>query len=616
MEDIPDEQDEIKKEVVADKERLEQKEKERFIQTHKDKISFSFSWIAIIIRGIVGTCIAIFVFTQTHRIEDENTVSQFLLLTDHNDFVIQENVNSLIINLKYAGSLYSLLSKVSDHEFTEIISPQIKTKSYVKEIEWHSGPLSPDDYKTGLQKYAETALEKNIVVPYFEPGSDPDKNGPLMVTLFVPIKNQADQSSIGLVSATINFSELIMQSISPEHLDSTDIYVFRNINEIQQQLIYFFNAAQNPNPTIPASLKDALMLPFSHEQTISIGEEILVFVYVATPIYTEHTWQATIAASIAVLITSFIVVTAWILLEIEKRQFSNVLHEEHIQEIEGTIDMLEMTKNRLVAQENLASLGGLTAGIAHEIKNPLNFINNFSTLSIDLINEIDSFLIKYQQVGTNEERKDIYESISNLKQNISTIHEQGKRADNTIQRMLAHSRGKPGEWGLTDIHKLIDEYINLSYHGMRAKNSNFNVKIEKDFDPGVKEIEVVGNDMSRVFLNLLNNAFQSIEEKQRKAGAAYNNPTVSVKTQIIGNYLRIKIRDNGTGIEEKNKGNIFTPFFTTKPTGQGTGLGLSLSYNIIVREHGGSLTFDSTENEYCEFIITIPLQRKKEEVLA
>lgn len=611
-----DEQQEIKKEADADKQRLEQKEQERLNQSHKDKISFSFSWIAIIVRGIVGTCISIFIFTQIHRIEDENTMSQFLLLADHDDFVIQENINSLILNLKYAGSIYSILPKVSDHEFSEFISPQVMTKSYVKEVIWHSLPFNPKEYEPQLLKSAKMALKEKKVIPHFYGISNPHKTTDLFITLFVPISKNMHDTALGMVIATINFSKLIKESLSPEYYNSADIFVFRETSPGKQQLIYFFNADDNPTITLPKSAKEVMLNPFTNQQKVTVGNETLIFAYQATPSYTAHTWQATIAAGIAVLITSFIVVTAWILLEIEKRQFSNVLYEEHIQEIEGTIDMLETTKNRLVAQENLASLGGLTAGIAHEIKNPLNFINNFSTLSIELINEIDAFLIKYQHIGTNEERKEIYESISNLKENISTIHEQGRRADNTIQRMLAHSRGKPGEWGMTDIHKLIEEYINLSYHGMRAKNSNFNVKIEKEFDPAVKMIEVVGNDMSRVFLNLLNNAFQSIEEKQRRVGSAYSNPTVNIKTQIIGNFLRIKIRDNGIGINEANKGNIFTPFFTTKPTGQGTGLGLSLSYNIIVREHSGSLTFDSTEGEYCEFIITIPLQRKKEEILS
>jgi len=611
--DAKQDDQEIKKEVVADKERLEQKEQERLNQAHKDKISFSFSWIAIIVRGIVGTCISIFIFTQTHRIEDENTTSQLQLLTDHNDFVIQENINSLILNLKYAGSLYSIFPKVTDHEFSEFISPQIMTKSYVKKINWHSLPLNQKDQNPEFLKTAQKALDTKKVIPYFYDTGNSNKTDDLITVLFVPIMNSNTNSPLGLVVATVNFTKLIKNSISPEYFNSAYIFVYRSLSDSKEQLIYFFNADGAPDVITGLSSKELTLIPFTSEQEISVGNESLIFSYQATPAYIAHTWQAIIAAGIAVLITSFIVVTAWILLEIEKRQFSNVLHEEHIQEIEGTIDLLETTKNRLVAQENLASLGGLTAGIAHEIKNPLNFINNFSTLSIELINEIDSFLIKYQHIGTSEERKDIYESISNLKENINTIHEQGKRADHTIQRMLAHSRGKPGEWGMTDIHKLLDEYINLSYHGMRAKNSSFNVKIEKDFDPVVKEINAVGNDMSRVFLNLLNNAFQSIEEKQRRVGSSYNNPSITVKTQILGNFLRIKIRDNGMGINEEHRGNIFTPFFTTKPTGQGTGLGLSLSYNIIVREHSGSLTYESTEGEYCEFIITIPLQRKKDE---
>ena len=158
----------------------------------------------------------------------------------------------------------------------------------------------------------------------------------------------------------------------------------------------------------------------------------------------------------------------------------------------------------------------------------------------------------------------------------------------------------------------IEEYLNLAYHGMRAKNPNFNVKMVKEFDTSIKQVEVVVNDLSRVFLNLLNNSLHALDERKKREGASYTNPTLTVSTQNIGNYIRIRIRDNGVGIKEKDKPNIFTPFFTTKATGFGTGLGLSISYNIIVREHGGSITFESEENEFTEFIITIPLQPKKE----
>jgi len=467
----------------------------------KDKINFSFSWAAIVVRGIVGTCISVFVYTQAHRIEDSDTLSQF--------------------------KIFSTLT----------------TQAIQKEL---------------------------------QQSADPD------------------------------FNAVVRNAVNTEYRDAARIYIFDN----QGALAAHFNGPAVEDPEALSTDE------FTQRLTLKLGDKQWEAVFLATPSFTAYTWQGAIAAGIGTFITLFIVVTAWILLEVEKRQFTHVLHEDHVHEMENTVDQLEITKNRLVAQENLASLGGLTAGIAHEIKNPLNFINNFSTLSGELIDTLENFIRKHQTAIEQNELDEMENSIMTLRENIRTIHEQGSRADSTIQRMLAHSRGKPGEWMMTDIHKLLEEYINFSYHGMRAKTSSFNVKIEKNFDRSIEKIEVVANDMSRVFLNLLNNAFQSVDEKRKKLGSDYR-PEVTITTQNVGNYFRIRIRDNGTGIKEENKGNIFTPFFTTKPTGLGTGLGLSLSYNIIVREHKGSLTFESKEGEFCEFIITIPKVAKKEkEVVA
>lgn len=608
----PPEED-IHADAQTDKVRLEEKEDERTNLAKKDKVSFTFSWVAIVFRGIVGACVSLFVFTQANRIENEDTLDRFHLLADHNIKAIEENFYFLTYELKNAGSIYRLFPDVTEAKFNSFTTPLIQENKYINEIKWLPLPLKQEDLSpeimVAVQKAVELKKTVSIVIP-LEASKDQPKDANIM--FFVPIFD-ADKNNIkGLAVASIDLGLLVSDNIHPQNIHSANIYVYDNTSDTPSNLLFFYDAETGLNDKPALKPNDLTKSEFTATRTVNIGDRNLTFLYDATPEFTEHTWQPTIAAGIGTFITIFIVVSAWILLEIEKRQFSDVLHEEHIQEIEGTIDLLETTKNRMVAQENLASLGGLTAGIAHEIKNPLNFINNFSTVSLDLINEIDLFLNKYHEIGTAEERDTIYESILSLKENVTIIHDQGERADNTIQRMLAHSRGKAGEWNITDIHKLLDEYISFSFHGMRAHNSNFNVKIEKEFNSSVKDIEVVSNDLSRVFLNLLNNAFQSIDEKRKKFNNAYTNPLVTIKTQTVGNYIRIRITDNGLGISEENKSNIFTPFFTTKPTGVGTGLGLSLSYNIIVREHGGSLTFDSKENEYCEFIITIPIQSKKE----
>lgn len=576
----------------------------------KEKVSFTFSWIAIIIRGIVGSLISWFVFTQAHRIEDENTMGRFLVLSSSTDRVIQININQMIHGLETIATLHTYQSDIDPRAVQRIVETKMRNNPFVKKIVWVQ-PNSPSiaAMPRGLSELLDKALEEKSlqavsIKKAVAPGDFPDAS----VHLFIPgLKNGA---ASGVVWAEIDLGELVRKSLDQEQKDAMNIFVFEN-GQNQSRLLYFYNAEPVKKIKLSDTRANLELGAFQSDKFIHFGSLTMNVTFSASTPYTVYTWQAAIAAGIGMFITSFIVVTAWILLEIEKRQFGHVLHEEHVQEMEGTVDQLETAKNRLVAQENLASLGGLTAGIAHEIKNPLNFINNFSMLSIDLVGEIEKCLQSNKDKLAPEANESMQEVIKTLADNIHTIHEQGKKADNTIQRMLAHSRGKPGEWIKTDIHKILDEYINFSFHGMRAKNATFKCRIDKEFDESVKDIECVQNDICRVFLNLLNNAFQAVEEKQRKGEPGYE-PQIFVKTKNIGNYLRIRIRDNGLGIGEENQSKIFTPFFTTKPTGVGTGLGLSLSYNIIVREHGGSLTFDTKENEFCEFIITIPLQPKKE----
>ncbi len=275
--------------------------------------------------------------------------------------------------------------------------------------------------------------------------------------------------------------------------------------------------------------------------------------------------------------------------------------------LEQTIKELRETRDRLIIQEKLASLGGLTAGIAHEIKNPLNFVNNFSELSLQVEEDLRQHLNHIQSSISPSEFEELQGLFDTLKLNISKIYEHGKRADSIVYNMLQHSRGMPGERVKTDVHKLLDEYITLSYHGMRARDTTFNVKIEKQYDQSLPPINLVPQEMCRVFLNLLNNAYYSVHQKkkQHSTDASYQ-PTVRITTEYHQNFITIKIWDNGLGISPTVFPKLFTPFFTTKPTGEGTGLGLSLSYNIVVQGHGGSLNAKSQEEEFAEFTITLP----------
>ena len=263
-----------------------------------------------------------------------------------------------------------------------------------------------------------------------------------------------------------------------------------------------------------------------------------------------------------------------------------------------SLENLRQTQNQLIQAEKMASLGELTAGIAHEIQNPLNFVNNFSEVNTELLDDVNKAL----DLGDISEVKDI---LKDVEMNMSKITFHGKRADAIVKGMLLHSRASSGQKIPTDINALADEYLRLSYHGLRAKDKSFNAQFDMDFDESLAEIMVVQQDIGRVFLNLFNNAFYSVSEKKKTAPVDYQ-PTVSVATRKKRNMIEIRIRDNGQGIPRKVIDKIFQPFFTTKPAGQGTGLGLSLSYDIITKEHGGKIELTTEVNEFTEFVIELP----------
>ncbi len=275
-------------------------------------------------------------------------------------------------------------------------------------------------------------------------------------------------------------------------------------------------------------------------------------------------------------------------------------------QLHATIEHLKTTQQQLVVQEKLASLGALTAGIAHEIKNPLNFVNNFAVLIVDLIEEVRAEIAKLKTIEGNEDvLGEVEELLKLLGQNAEKINHHGKRADSIVKSMMEHSRGSTGEREAVELNRLLDEAVNLTYHGLRAQNMDFNITIEKQYDAGIGSVPVVPQDLSRVFLNILNNACYAAHEKQLKVGGGFV-PTLSVSTQKRDENIEIRIRDNGTGIPAKVRDQIFNPFFTTKPTGKGTGLGLSISYDIIVQQHRGTIAVESKEGEFTEFVITLP----------
>jgi signal transduction histidine kinase len=288
----------------------------------------------------------------------------------------------------------------------------------------------------------------------------------------------------------------------------------------------------------------------------------------------------------------------------EVRAQAQTLQEQNV-ELEEKNAQIIRTQQQLIVQEKLASLGQLTAGIAHEIRNPLNFVNNFAQLSDDLIEELREDIAKHREKLPADTVDNIEAILSDLGQNLTRINEHGKRADGIVQGMLMHSRGQKGERGATKINALLDESAALAYHGLRAGDPTMNVVFEKHYDETAGEISAIPEDLGRVFLNVVNNACYAVNQRRAKSPAGYV-PTISLSTKNLGGEVEIRIRDNGTGMPEAVRDKVFNPFFTTKPTGQGTGLGMSLSYDIVVQAHKGTIRVESEEGSFTEFIIVLP----------
>ena len=287
-----------------------------------------------------------------------------------------------------------------------------------------------------------------------------------------------------------------------------------------------------------------------------------------------------------------------------KHSYVNVYGVDITEKIKAQ-EEVEETNQELIQAEKMSSLGVVISGIAHEIRNPLNFVNNFAELSSELTQELLEELQDQKEKIDSDSLEEIEDILDNLEQNLSRIDQHGKRADSIVNGMLLHSRGVSGEHALTDLNALLEEYVNLAYHGLRAQDTNFNITIERDYDESLEMVDVVPQDISRVFLNMLNNACYAAHQRVQEAEEGFT-PTLWVSTKDVSDQVQIGIKDNGAGIPEEILNKIFEPFMTTKPSGSGTGLGLSISYEIIVDEHQGQIDVDTQEGEYTEFIITLP----------
>jgi two-component system NtrC family sensor kinase len=303
---------------------------------------------------------------------------------------------------------------------------------------------------------------------------------------------------------------------------------------------------------------------------------------------------------ILLLIITFLLMMAFVFWRNNRHKHkANLLLQKQKEQIQQTLKELKQTQQQLIQSEKMASLGELTAGIAHEIQNPLNFVNNFSEVSMEMLDEMELELNK----GDTQEAKAIAE---NVKQNLEKIRNHGKRADNIVKGMLQHSRTGSSLREPTDLNKLADEYLRLAYHGLRAKDKTFDAELKTNFDSALPLINVVTQDIGRVLLNLYTNSFYAMQQRQNTESSNYK-PMIKVSTALKGQFAEITVWDNGTGVPEAIKEKILQPFFTTKPSGAGTGLGLSLSYDIVVKAHNGKIAVDSKEGEYTAFIISLPI---------
>jgi two-component system NtrC family sensor kinase len=272
---------------------------------------------------------------------------------------------------------------------------------------------------------------------------------------------------------------------------------------------------------------------------------------------------------------------------------------------ESALRELQMAQASLVHAQKMAALGQLTAGIAHEIKNPLNFVNNFASLSVELLDELKDAAARALGALDPGKRTEIIETIGTLTGNLERIVEHGRRADGIVRSMLQHSRGSSGDWQATDLNTLVEEALNLAYHGARAQDPNFAIALERDLDPDLAPIDVVPQELTRVLLNLIGNGFYAANKGNREGDGTFR-PALKVTTCELGDGVEVRVRDNGIGIPPEDRDKLFQPFFTTKPTGEGTGLGLSISYEIVTQQHGGTITVDSEPGDFTEFTVRLP----------
>lgn len=422
-------------------------------------------------------------------------------------------------------------------------------------------------------------------------------------------------------------NNLDINNIQPANIDATKKKIVQfNNTEISRKIEYFakdlrdlseemyeeyekaeaeFGAAQQLRLNIffvSAVLSFAVAILLAILTSRAISQPLQAVTYVAQKVTEENDFelQASVTSKdeIGILANSFN--------QMIKRVKELLLEKElRAEELLQTNEKLKTTQKQMIAQEKLASLGSLTAGIAHEIRNPLNFVNNFAQLSVELTEELSLEINEQTEKLDTEVTESITDIIDILQTNVSKIEHHGKRAEKIVANMLLHARSGKGNWESSNLNLLLDEAVNLAYHGLRAKGTLFNVTFDTYYDKTIGQITVVPQDISRAFLNIISNACYAVQQKQQEVKGEFT-PVIKIRTINRGEQIEISIWDNGLGITPEVRERIFEHFFTTKPTGEGTGLGLSLTYDIIVQQHQGTLDVHSQPGDYAEFIITLP----------
>ena len=486
----------------------------------------------------------------------------------------------ICFDLSNIGNAYELINKLDSALF-------FQQKAYLMSGDLSIAPLKAltlarlgniyfrmGNYTTALVHYHNALLFSKL----YGENVNPSKIESQIASSYLA-ENQDDSS---LYYAQIAFSSGRRTSQKLQILNASNLLVklFRK-KSMSDSIIYYQDVANTTKDSLfgPEKLRQLQLLMLRQQQQQQQFEN------------REQQYKNKVKTSALLLLLGFILVIAIIL-------FRNNYHKQKVnRRLEKTLSDLKSAQAQLIQSEKMASLGELTAGVAHEIQNPLNFINNFSEVNKELIDEMEQEIDK----GSTENLRSI---ASDIKKNEEKIIHHGKRADAIVKGMLQHSRKSTGQLVPTDINALADEYLLLAYHGLRAKDKSFNVTIQTNFDPIIGSISMIPQDIGRVLLNLYNNAFYAVNEKKNQQPEGYE-PTVSVSTEKTGDKVEIRVKDNGIGIPQKVVDKIFQPFFTTKPPGQGTGLGLSLSYDTI-KAHGGAINVETNEGQGAEFVIQIP----------